>query len=73
MVEEISLSSSLGRRHEFADTLRWPLEIPLRDTSALLLGPALKLDYREKEEISTRTRLRIVTDSGVRRVVLRTR
>ena len=29
MVEEISLSSSLGRRHVFADTLGWPLEVPL--------------------------------------------
>ncbi len=73
MVEEIALTSSLGGRHLFADTLHWPLEVPLGDTGALLLEPALRLDYRAKEEISTRIRLRIVTASGVRRVVLRTR
>ena len=73
VVEEIALTSSLARRHLFADTLRWPLAVPLGGTSVLLLEPALRLDYRAKEEISTRIRLRIVTASGARRVVLRTR
>jgi len=73
MVEEIALSSSLGRRHVFADSLPWPLEVPLADTADLLLEPALRIDYGAEEEISTRIRLRIVTASGERRVVLRTR
>jgi len=40
---------------------------------AEVVEPALKIDYAAKEEISTRIRLRVVTDSGERQVVLRTR
>ncbi|MBB4634253.1 hypothetical protein [Longimicrobium terrae] len=73
-VEDVSLSSSRGRRYAFADSIRFPVAVGL-DTmrSWLKLEPALAFDHRGGETIRTQTRLRLSLPSGDRVVVLRTR
>jgi hypothetical protein len=76
MVDEVRIQSSLGRVHEFADTIRWPVAIPIdheEGYGTALLEPAFMFGYGEGEEITTRIRLRMVTTSGERSVVLETR
>jgi hypothetical protein len=76
MVDEVRIQSSLGRVYEFSDTLRWPVPIDVdheKGYGVTVLGPAFTFGYDEGEEITTRIRLRMVTPSGERAVVLETR
>lgn len=77
IVDEVRIQSSLGRRYAFSDTLRWPVTISIDHEhgygSAARLEPAFMFGYRVGEEITTRIRMRMVTSSGERAVVLETR
>lgn len=76
MVDEVQIRSSLRRSYAFSDILRWPVGITIDHKTgygAVVLEPAFMFGYREGEEITTRIRLRMVTSSGERTVVLETR
>lgn len=75
MIDEVRIRSSVGAAYAFADTLRWPvpIEIDPETGGSVLLEPAFWFGYGEGEEITTRIRLRMVTDAGERPVVLETR
>jgi hypothetical protein len=76
MVDEVQIRSSKGRTYAFSDTLRWPVVIeidPEKGGGYRTLEPAFPFGYGEGEEITTRIRLRMVTDAGERPVLLETR
>jgi hypothetical protein len=75
LVEEIVVTSSVGRQYVFADSIHWPLEIALRPAHAgwRKLEPAMRFDFHGREEIRTRVRLRFVLASGDKSVTIRTR
>lgn len=75
IVDEVQIRSSLGRSYAFSDTLRWPVTITIDHADGYggaLLEPAFMFGYDEGEEITTRIRMRMVTASGERSVVLAT-
>jgi hypothetical protein len=75
MVDEVRIQSSLGRHYAFSDTLRWPVAITMRPEYGygfVGLQPAFNFGYAEGEKITTHIRMRMVTPSGERRVVLET-
>jgi hypothetical protein len=76
MVDEVRIQSSLGRAYTFSNAIRWPVAIPIDHAEGygfVLLEPAFMFGYGEGEQITTRIRLRMVTASGERSVVLETR
>ncbi|HEX8319277.1 hypothetical protein [Longimicrobium sp.] len=74
-IDEIVISSNRGRRYAFADSIRWPVEVPLRPAEGARrkMEPAFHFDFGGGEEIQTRVRLRFVRASGATTVVVRTR
>lgn len=76
MVDEVRVRSSKGRTYAFSETLRWPVIIEIEPETGRgyqTLEPAFPFGHGEREEITTRIRLRMVTSAGERPVVLETR
>lgn len=76
MVDEVQIRSSHRRTYTFSDTLRWPVAVeivPAKGGGYVILEPAFEFGHGEGEEITTRIRLRMVTATGERPVVLETR